>query len=468
MENGMKIKFMGAARHVTGSCFCLEAGGLHIMVDCGLYQERDYLAKNWEMCPGIKSLDYLILTHAHLDHSGRIPRLVKMGFNAPILTTPASAELAKIVLLDSARLQEEDASFKAKRHAKEGRKVDHPVVPLYTVEDAEQSLPLFESRPYGELVQLNDHVSVRFHDAGHILGSSMVEINVNGNGQSRRFIFSGDIGQWDKPIIRDPSLFDQADYVIMESTYGDRDHEEEGDVRDELARVINETVERGGNIVVPTFAIERAQEIMYHLSALVHEKRIPHLMVFLDSPMAVDVTDVFLHHRECLDEDALALFESDEPPFRFPGLSLVRKVQESKAINRIKGSCVIMAGSGMCTGGRVKHHLVENISNPKATILFVGFQANGTLGRQISEGSKEVRILGTRYPVRARIEQIHGFSAHADRTALLRWVGNLKSAPERVFVVHGEEDVALKFAKELEEKKGWKTAVPKGNEEYTL
>ncbi len=464
----MKVRFLGATRQVTGSSFYLEAGGLRLMIDHGLFQERSFLYRNWEPCPvPVQTIDYLLLTHAHLDHSGRIPRLVKEGYYGPILSTPASAELARIVLLDSAKIQEEDALFKQKRHKREGRKVGHPVIPLYTLKDAEASLPLFRNHPYETPVVLNDRVTVVFHDAGHILGASMIEVKVRENGEERMLIFSGDVGQWDKPIIRDPSLFERADYVVMESTYGDRDHVNE-DVKEELKRVINDTVERGGNVVIPTFAIERAQEVMYYLNELVREDAIPHLMVFLDSPMAVDVTDVFLHHRECMDDEARALFERGESPFRFPGMKLVRTVGESKAINRIKGSCVIMAGSGMCTGGRIKHHLVSNISNPRSTVVFVGYQANGTLGRIIVDGREEVRILGKQHAVRAKIEQIHGFSAHADRRGLLRWVGNLKSAPECVFVVHGEEEVALKFAKQVRGLHGWKVVVPRSDEAFEI
>jgi len=463
----MKLHFLGAVRQVTGSRYCLEAAGLRLLIDYGMFQERSFLERNWEPCPlPPKGVDFLLLTHAHLDHAGLIPKLVREGFHNPILTTAASADVTKILLLDSGRIHEEDARYKKKRHEREGRRGPHPEIPLYTAEEATAVFPLLQETPYDERVYLNDHVWVRFHDAGHILGSAMIEIGLRENGRERRLIFSGDIGQWDKPIVRDPSLFERADYLVMESTYGDRDHEDHGEVTDRLEAIINDTVARGGNVVIPTFAIERAQELMYYLSRLVREDRIPHLLIFLDSPMAVNVTDVFRQHPECMDEEAQALFQSGQSPFAFPGMQLIRSVDESKAINRIKGSCIIMAGSGMCTGGRIKHHLVQNIGNPHSTILFVGYQARDTLGRQIVEGRPQVRIHGQQHSVRARIEQLHGLSAHADRSALLRWATRLESPPECIFVTHGEEETALAFAQTLREQTKWNIRVPQYQEEW--
>ena len=419
----MKIQFLGATQQVTGSCYLLEAGGLKILIDCGLFQERAYQERNWNPCPvPAHEIDFILLTHAHLDHTGLVPKWVREGFNKKVLATSASVDLAKIVMLDSGKIHEEDAKFKKKRHGREGREGPRPVVPLYTVEDAEKAIPLLHDAPYNEPVKLNDKVSACFHDAGHILGSAMLEITVQENGRARTLLFSGDIGQWDKPIIRDPSLFERADYVVMESTYGDRDHDKREDIEEQMARIINETVGQGGNIVIPTFAIERAQELMYYMSKLVYQKRVPRLLSFLDSPMAVRVTEVFRDHKPDMDEEAKTLYEAGFAPFSYPGLTLVQNVNQSKAINHIKGSCVIMSASGMCTAGRIKHHLVHNISNPNSTILFVGYQARHTLGRQILEGAKEVRIHGQMRSVKAKIEQIHGFSAHADRNALLRWV----------------------------------------------
>lgn len=459
--SGMRIQFLGAARQVTGSCYLLEVEGLNILVDCGLYQEREFSSRNWKPFPVFpQRIDAVLLTHSHLDHAGLLPKLVREGYSGPILATSASVDLLDIVLTDSARIQEEDAAYKRKRHKREGRKGPHPEVPLYTVKDANRCFPKMKPVNYGEAVALNDRVSVRFFDAGHILGAAMLELTVDRGGSQRRILFSGDIGQWDKPLVQDPTVFQQADYVVMESTYGDRDHDTTRDVEDQLCEVINRTVKAGGNIVIPTFAIERAQELMYHLSRLVRDDRIPYLMIFLDSPMAVDVTDVFLRHKDYLDSETHQLFKEGEPPFRFPGLKLVRSSAESKAINSIKGSCVIMAGSGMCTGGRIKHHLIRNIARPESTILFVGYQARGTLGRLILERREEVRIHGRHYPVRAHVAQSQGFSAHADRTALLKWVQSLQTEPRKVILTHGEEQAMQSLATELRRRTGWDVATP--------
>ncbi len=465
----MRLRFLGATRQVTGSRYLLEVAGLRLLVDCGLFQEREYLGRNWEPSPvSPGTIDYVLLTHAHLDHSGLIPKLVREGFGQVILATEASRDLAKIVLRDSARIQEEDAAFKKRRHARERRKGPYPVVPLYTPQDVEAALPLFRGVACDEAVSLNEHVSVIFRDAGHILGSAMLELNVRLNGEARTVVFSGDIGQWDKPLVRDPTVFERADHVVMESTYGGRDHEPAGEIDDQLCEIVNAAVEAGGNIIIPTFALERAQELMYHIRRLVLEDRIPNLMVFLDSPMAVAVSQVFQRHRECMDEEALRIISGDGSLFRFPGLQFVGDSSESKAINRIRGSCIIMAGSGMCTGGRIKHHLANNISRPQSTIAFVGYQARGTLGRQIVEGSRVVRIHGQKREVRARIAQVHGLSAHADRRGLLRWLGHLKTAPGQVFLTHGDEDQSSELARELRSKWGWHVTVPSYGEEYEL
>ena len=465
----MKLRFLGAARQVTGSCYLLEAGRLRVLVDCGMYQERAYLARNWEPFPvPADSVDYLLLTHAHLDHVGLVPRLVAQGFDGVILTTAASKDLAEIILEDAGEIQEEDAVYKQKRHKREGRKGPYPVKPLYTVQDVRAALPLFKAVGYDQPVALNDQVTVTYHDAGHILGSAMLELNVREGDRSRTIVFSGDVGQWHKPIIRDPSVFEQADYVVMESTYGDRNHEAGGDIENELCNKINAAVEAGGNILIPVFAVERAQELIYYIGELVRGDRIPNLMIFLDSPMAVDVTDVFRRHRECMDAEALEILESGQRLFKFPGLKLVRSTSESKAINRIRGSCIIMAGSGMCTAGRIKHHLAKHVSRPESTIIFVGYQARGTLGRHLAEGSPMVRIHGQTHKVRARVTQIHGLSAHADQAGLLRWLGGLSSPPRCLYLTHGEEDSANTLAQEIRSRWGWTVDVPAYQDEREL
>jgi metallo-beta-lactamase family protein len=359
----MKIKFLGATHQVTGSSYLLEDVGIKILVDCGLFQERQYFYRNWEPFPvPPDQIQYLLLTHVHQDHSGLIPKLVKEGFNGEILLSPASKELFPIVILDSARIQEEDAAFKKKRHDKEGRKGPYPEIPLYTVQDAEKCFPLLKAIPYEAFLQLNNQVKVRFHDAGHILGSAMIEVVFQDENGSHNIVFSGDIGQWDKPLLNDPSVFDRADYVVMESTYGDRNHDDPQDIDDKLSQVIKEAVTAGGNVIIPTFAIERAQELLYHFSFLARAERIPYIVTFLDSPMAVEVMKVFEQNKNYLDEETLELFKAGQSPFDFPGLKLVESVEGSRAINLIKGSTIIMAGSGMITGGRIKHHLVREIT----------------------------------------------------------------------------------------------------------
>ncbi|MFW6140523.1 MAG: MBL fold metallo-hydrolase RNA specificity domain-containing protein [Acidobacteriota bacterium] len=464
----MKIKFLGATRQVTGSCYLLEAGGLNILVECGMYQERKFLGRNWNpfvVDPG--SVDCVLLTHCHLDHSGLIPKFVKEDFSGKIFMTSATEDLLEIMLLDSAKIQQEDAAYKKKRHEREGRKGPHPEVPLYKVKDARNSFQFLSSVDYESPFSLNDKVTVNFHDAGHIVGSAMVEVKVKENGSEKKILFSGDIGQWNKPIVKDPSVFKEADYIVMESTYGDREHKDPDPPENKIAEIVNKTYSAGGKVIIPSFAVERAQDLLYYLSQLVRKDKIPFLKIFLDSPMAVSVTDVFVKHQECYDKQTLEFIHEGEPPFQFPGLKLVRTIEQSKAINEIKGPCIIIAGSGMCTGGRIKHHLVHNITQPQNTVLFVGYQASGTLGRHIVNGEKQVRIHGRYREVRANIEYMDSLSAHADRQALLKWVGHLKSAPKKVFLTHGEEHAALSLQKEVE-KKGWSVVVPKYRQVFDI
>jgi metallo-beta-lactamase family protein len=464
----MKIKFLGATHQVTGSSYLLDAGGVKVLVDCGAFQERDYSSRNWEAFPVPPSqIQYLLLTHVHIDHSGLIPKLVKEGFAGDILLTPASKDLFPIVILDSARMQEEDAAFKKERHDREGRKGPYPENPLYTVQDAEKCFPLLKAVPYEEFLPLNDQVKVCFHDAGHILGSAMIEVIIQEENESRNIIFSGDIGQWDKPLLNNPSVFDRADYVVMESTYGDRNHGSLRDIDDKLSKLVNDTVMAGGNVLIPTFAIERAQELLYYFGLLARAKRIPYIITFLDSPMAVEITKVFEQYKEYFDKETNGLFREGQSPFAFPGLKLVETIEGSKAINLIKGSTIIMAGSGMITGGRVKHHLVREITRPESTLVFVGYQAVGTLGRQILDGVSPVRILGQSYPVRMRIENVDGLSAHAGMSDLQRWIDNFKSPPKHVFLTHGEEGAILSLENFLRSK-GWETTAPAYLEEYDL
>lgn len=473
----IKLKFLGAAQNVTGSRHLLEANGSRLLIDCGLYQERHFLDRNWEpfnVPP--ESISAVFLTHAHLDHCGLLPKFVREGFKGKIYCTQATAEVARIVLLDSAKIQEEDVEHKLKRHQKEGRKGPYPEAPLYTIKDAQACFPHFEIVSYGQTLKIAEGIEATLCDAGHVLGSSMVRVDVdstsspqvNSNGDKRTVLFTGDLGRPDRPILPDPSVPEEADYVVMESTYGDRDHLETGDIKKQIADVINSTGKRGGNIVVPSFALERSQEILFYINELLSEDAIPHLMIFLDSPMAAQITEIFRHHQELFDEQARELVMNHHSPFDIPGLKVTATSEESKAINHIRGTCMIIAGSGMCTGGRIKHHLVNNITRKESTIMFVGYQAAGTLGRQLVDKAKEVRIFGQKYKVRAKVKQINGFSAHADRNEMLNWLMKFKSPPKEVFLVHGEPESAQAFKEFITEKTGWKTVVPAYGDEIVL
>lgn len=465
----IRLTFLGAAQNVTGSRYLIETDKARLLVDCGLYQERDLKGRNWEtFTVPPKNIDAVLLTHAHLDHCGLLPKLAREGFRGSIYCTAATCEITEIVLLDAGHIQEEDAAFKKKRHAREGRKARYPEIPLYTADDARDAIPLLKSVRYGKTIEVARGIEASFHDAGHILGSSMIKLVVSQDGEKRTIIFSGDVGRWDKPVLRDPTVFAEADYVLVESTYGDREVESLDNAINQLPDVINAAVEAGGNIIIPSFAVARSQDMLYYLNKFLMEDRIPHLMVFLDSPMAVNVTEVFEHHPDLYDEEMTQLICQGKSPFAFPGLKLVRTTAESKAINHIKASVIIMAGSGMCTAGRIKHHLVTNISRPESTILFPGYQAGGTLGRQIVDGAKEVRILGQYYPVRARIVRTDGLSAHADKNELLKWLSGLQKPPRGVFVTHGEATAAQTFASSVRERFGWEVAVPAYQEEVLL
>ena len=465
----IKLKFLGAAQNVTGSRHMLEANGVRLLVDCGLYQERQFRDRNWEPFPiSPASINAVLLTHAHLDHCGLLPKLVREGFKGKIYCTAATAEIAKIILLDSAKIQEEDAEHKRKRHEREGRKGPYPEIPLYTTEEAEACFPQFLPVKYRQPIEIGEGVEGNFYDAGHVLGSSMIKVKVQQDGQSRTVLFSGDIGRPDRPIVRDPTVLEQADYVLIESTYGDRIHHSQEDTKKTIAEVINSTKQVGGNIIVPSFALERSQEVLYYINELLLADAIPHLMVFLDSPMATRITKVFQQHGELFDEEMTEFIRQKESPFNFSGLKMVETAEQSKAINHIKGTVMVIAGSGMCTGGRIKYHLVNNITRGESTIMFVGYQAVGTLGRRIVDGEKQVRILGQQYPVKAKVVRIHGFSAHADKDELLEWLQGLKTAPRRVFVVHGEDESAKAFGNYITEETTWPVTVPAYQDEAVL
>ena len=446
----MRLEFVGGTRTVTGSCHYVELDAARFIVDCGMFQGDDDLEKlNRAPFPFDPSgLDFVLLTHAHIDHSGLIPRLVREGFRGKVYTTAATADLCKIMLLDSAHIQELEAGWQQRKARRMG---DKPFEPLYTADDAERSLSCFEAVPFGQMVSLRPDVQVRFRRAGHILGSAIIEVYLGPASGGQKIVFSGDLGNVNQPIIRDPEFVQDADFLVVESTYGNRVHEDRMDSMGKLKEVIRKTWERRGNVVIPAFAVARTQDVVYDIATLAHRREIPPVKVFIDSPMAVSATEVFEKYRDEFDIETTALIEAGGDPFDFPGLQYVRTVEESRALNEVASGTVIISASGMCNFGRIKHHLKHNLWRPECTVLFVGFQARGTLGRRIQEGATKVRIFNEEVAVRATVESIDGYSAHADRDALLYWVKSLRTRPRRIFVVHGEEESSEEFAATLKQ-----------------
>lgn len=444
----MKLSFHGADRDVTGSCHLVEVHGLRILVDCGLFQGGREIDEDNAADFGFdpRTIDILLLTHAHLDHCGRIPLLVKRGFRGEIITTSATRELARVVLLDSAHLQEEEARRTARHAHRHGQPAG---LPLYNVLDALNAMDLFgRTAAYGRSVRLSDDIDATFYDAGHILGSASIRLQYRDGGKQKAVIFSGDLDNKGRPILRDPRIPPPAETVVMETTYGDRDHKPLGPSIEELYNAINETLARGGNAIIPTFALERAQEVLYYLREGIEQGVLPRrLPVFLDSPMAISATEIFRHHAQCYDAEASALFEEGKDPFALPGLRFTRETAESMALNQLTGGAVILAGSGMCTGGRVRHHLRHNLWRRDASVIFVGFAAPGTLARILIDGAERIRLFGDDIPVHAHLYTINGFSAHADRSKLLEWHRAID--PMRTILVHGEEQAMRAFAEQL-------------------
>ncbi|PCI65892.1 MAG: MBL fold metallo-hydrolase [Piscirickettsiaceae bacterium] len=464
----MKISFHGADQGVTGSCHLIECAGKRVLIDCGLYQGGRELVEENKEDFGFEpsSIDFLLLTHAHLDHCGRIPLLVKRGFVGSIITTAATVELARLVMLDSAGLQEEEARYQQRKANRRNGHHKKDIEPLYTTLDALNSLGFFgRAAKYDKRVELASGITATFLNAGHILGSASILLELEEKGRNHRILFSGDLGYSDRAILRNPATPPKVDTVVMETTYGNRLHKQLKPSVDELYDIVNQTVGQGGNVIIPTFAMERAQEILYFLREGLNKGDIRHFTnVFLDSPMAISATEIFRRHPECYDADTSKIFGDGNDPFGFDGLHFTRETSESMAINQIDGGAVIMAGSGMCTGGRVRHHLRHNLWNKKNSIIFVGFAARGTLARRIVDGAASVKIFGEEIPVNASVHTIGGFSAHADQSELLAWHAKIDN-PKTTFLVHGEKEVMQTFAKCL---KGTDVKIPVLHDSFEL
>lgn len=456
----MKLMFLGADHEVTGSCHYIEACGKSILLDCGMEQGRDTY-ENQEIPVAAGRIDYVFLSHAHIDHSGLLPLLHKNGFQGQIYATEATTDLCRIMLLDSAHIQEFEAQWRNRKNKRAGKA---PFEPLYTTEDAMAVMEHFVPCDYMKEIEVCEGVKIRFTDVGHLLGSSSIEIWLTENGVSKKIVFSGDIGNINQPIIHDPRYTTEADFVIMESTYGDRYHTVPPDYVAELAGQIQQTFDRGGNLVIPSFAVGRTQEMLYFIREI-KERRLVHghdgFKVYVDSPLAIEATRVFVeNHLSCYDTAAMALVKQGINPLQFDGLELAVTPDDSMAINFDKSPKVIISATGMCEAGRIRHHLKHNLWRPECTILFVGYQAIGTLGRNIIEGEKEVRLFGETITVNAHIEELAGVSGHADKKGLLNWVNHFEKKPERVFVVHGEDLVCEDFTKCLKEEYGYNAFAP--------
>jgi metallo-beta-lactamase family protein len=459
------LSFHGGVGTVSGSCHLLQAGGVNILVDCGLFQGGSDIEKKNHEPFGFDpaSIDYLLLTHGHLDHCGRIPVLVKRGFQGKIICTAGTFDIAKIILMDSAKIQEEDFEHWKRIKQRRGQVQEEP---LYTTAEVLDALRYFNTFVrYREEIKLNNRIAVTFRDSGHIFGSSFIEISVKGLGT---IVFSGDLGNKDKPIINDPTITDKADVLIVEGTYGNRCHKSITESVKELKQVILDTFRRGGNVLIPSFAVERAQDLLFFLREFHDHGDLPPCRAFLDSPMAIRITDVMRRHPYLFDKETEQIFASKGDPFDFPGLEFTRTSEESRQINFLKNQSIIIAGSGMCTGGRIKHHLKHNIWRKESSIIFVGYQASGTLGRAIVDRKRKVRIFGEPYRVRARVSTIGGFSSHADKDILIEWLSHNKNL-SHVFLVHGEDDGLTALKKEIRSRRKAKHIyIPRLHQKFSL
>jgi len=473
----MKITFLGATKMVTGSNFLVEAAGKKFLVDCGMYQGKAELEienhKPFEYNPA--EIDFMLLTHAHIDHSGRIPKLYNEGFNGPIYAHKATCDLCGIMLPDSGHIQEMESGWKNKKRQRKG---EQEVPPLYTAEDAIKCLEIFNPVKYDEIIQIDDNIYVRFNDAGHMLGSSIIEIWVQEEGKETKAVFTGDLGNNDIPLLASPTMIDNCDYLVMESTYGSRLHNKNLQKAELFLDIVSETIDRGGTVVIPSFAVGRTQEILYELNKIKETrdddefrrkyKTLMKVPVYVDSPLAISATEVFRQNTDLFDDEIKEEMERGDNPLEFPGLKFTPTADESKALNESKEPAIIISASGMCEVGRIKHHLKHNIWNPNSTVLFVGYQANGTLGHSIVNGAKKVTIFGEEFAVNARVEYIEGYSGHADQEWLMNFIYSFISKPKHIFLVHGEEDSQEVLRDKILEQTGIGVSIPEYGETYDL
>ena len=474
----MKVTFLGATKTVTGSNFLVEGAGRKFLVDCGLYQGSDKEElKNAEPFPfDVNEIDFMLLTHAHIDHSGRIPKLYKDGYRNPIYTTNATCDLCAIMLPDSGHIQETEAEWKNRKRIRRG---ELPIDPIYDAETAAKCLELFKGEPYDQIIELDDNIHIRFNDAGHMLGSSTIEIWIKENGENKKIFFSGDIGNNDIPLLSEPTMIEDADFLVMESTYGNRKHIRNDNKAELFIDIVTDTLKKGGIVVIPSFAVGRTQEILYELNKIKDsnldtpefEKKYELLMktpVYVDSPLAISATEVFKENMNLFDEETQELIKRGDNPLEFNGLQFTKTVEESKALNESNESSIIISASGMCEVGRIKHHLKHTIWNPKNTILFVGYQAQGTLGRKIVDGAKTIKLFGEEIAVNARVEYIEGYSGHADQDGLLNFVYSFIKKPEHIFLVHGEEEGQKVLRDLIHETTDLPVTIPGYGETYDL
>ena len=474
----MKITFLGATKTVTGSNFLVEAAGKKFLVDCGMYQGKaeQELENEAPFLFNVEDIDFMLLTHAHIDHSGRIPKLYNEGFRKPIYATKATCDLCSIMLPDSGHIQEMENDWKNKKRARKGR---DPIPPLYTAKDAIDSLEVFKPVKYDEIIQVDTNIHVRFNDAGHMLGSAIIEVWVKENGKEEKIVFTGDLGNNDLPLLASPTMIEDADYLVMESTYGDRLHVGNDNKAQMFLDIVSETIEQGGTVVIPSFAVGRTQEILYELNMIKEQtmndpkfmkeyKTLMGVPVYVDSPLAISATQIFKENEDLFDEETKKIIERGDNPLEFPGLKFTQTAEESKALNESDIPSVIISASGMCEVGRIKHHLKHNIWNPKSTILFVGYQAPGTLGRTIVDGAETVKIFGEEFSVKARVEYIEGYSGHADQEWLLNFIYSFIKKPKHIFLVHGEPNGQLVLKDKIIESTKIPVTIPGFGESYLL